>query len=57
MPFVHHRSVYVHSKRLRVVTPGKLYRSGESTAAGFRDAVRQFQLRTIINLQETITRN
>jgi tyrosine-protein phosphatase SIW14 len=52
VPFVHYRDVYTHGKRFRVVTPGKLYRSGESTAAGFRDAVRQFRLRTIINLQD-----
>src|SRR5207249_3870265 len=52
VPVVHFRWVYTHSKRLREVTPGKFYRSGEMTAAGFREAVARFGFRTIVNLQD-----
>jgi tyrosine-protein phosphatase SIW14 len=52
LPVVHHRWVYTHGKRLRDVTPGKMYRSGEMTAEGFRDAAAHLHLRTIINLQD-----
>lgn len=51
-PYVYYRWEYTHSKRLRVVVPGRLYRSGQMTAAGFREAVQRFQIRTIINLQD-----
>src|SRR5262245_38048849 len=51
-PFAHFRAVYGHAKRLREVTPGVLYRSGQLTAEGFRDAVQRFGIRTIINLQD-----
>lgn len=46
------RHVYEHNKRLRVVESGKFYRSGQLTAAGFRDAVKQLKIRTIINVQD-----
>src|SRR5438105_10169763 len=52
VPVVHYRWVYTHAKRLRVVTPGVLYRSGELTSPGFEEAVRLFHIRTIINLQD-----
>ena len=52
VPVVHYRWVYTHSKRLREVTPGILYRSGEMTAAGFREAVALYHIRTIVNLQD-----
>jgi tyrosine-protein phosphatase SIW14 len=52
VPAVHFRWVYTHSKRLREVTPGKFYRSGEMTAAGFRAAVALYRFRTIVNLQD-----
>jgi protein tyrosine/serine phosphatase len=52
LPIVHYRSVYAHSKRLRVVTPGRVYRSGQMTAEGFRDAVATYGIRTVINLQD-----
>ncbi len=39
VPFVRYRAVYAHGKRLREVTPGKVYRSGQLTVAGFTDAV------------------
>ena len=43
---------YTHAKRLRVVTEGKVYRSGCMTAEGFADAVKKFGIRTIINLRD-----
>jgi tyrosine-protein phosphatase SIW14 len=52
VPVVHFRWVYTHGKRLREVTPGKFYRSGEMTAAGFREAVTLHRFRTIVNLQD-----
>jgi protein tyrosine phosphatase (PTP) superfamily phosphohydrolase (DUF442 family) len=52
VPFLHHRGVYAHSKRLREVAPGVLYRSGALTADGFRDAIQRYGLKTIINLQD-----
>jgi protein tyrosine/serine phosphatase len=52
VPFLHYRAVYGHAKRLREVTPGRFYRSGQLTAEGFRDAVSRYHIRTIINLQD-----
>jgi tyrosine-protein phosphatase SIW14 len=52
IPAAYYRNSYSHAKRLRVVTPCRFYRSGQMTADGFRDAVRQFDLKTVINLQE-----
>jgi protein tyrosine/serine phosphatase len=51
-PLVLYRFDYVENKRLRVVAPGKLYRSGQMTEAGFRAAVERYGLRVIINLQD-----
>jgi protein tyrosine/serine phosphatase len=51
-PFFFFRAVYGHNKRLREVTPGLVYRSGQLTAEGFTDAVEQLHLKTIINLQD-----
>jgi tyrosine-protein phosphatase SIW14 len=51
IPVVIYRSGYAHHKRLREVTPGVLYRSGQLTAEGFRDAVARFGIRTIVNCQ------
>jgi protein tyrosine phosphatase (PTP) superfamily phosphohydrolase (DUF442 family) len=45
------RAQYAHAKRLREVTPGKLYRSGQLTAAGLREAIDRYGIRTVINLQ------
>jgi tyrosine-protein phosphatase SIW14 len=51
-PVVYYRYSYTYAKRLRVVTPGYVYRSGQMTAAGFRDAVAKHKIRTVINLQD-----
>jgi protein-tyrosine phosphatase len=52
VPAIDYRWIYTHGKRLRDITPGKMYRSGEMTAEGFRDAIFELGLRTIINLQD-----
>ena len=52
VPVLCFRWTYTHEKRLRQVTPGKFYRSGEMTAPGFRQAIADLGLRTIINLQD-----
>ncbi len=52
VPYLYYRSSYTHSRRLREVTPGKLYRSGLMTAAGFKAAIEGLGIRTIINLME-----
>jgi protein tyrosine phosphatase (PTP) superfamily phosphohydrolase (DUF442 family) len=48
------RAEYSHGKRLRVVEPGRFYRCGQLTAAGFEDAIREYGIKTIINLQEDV---
>ena len=52
VPFVYYRMTFAGAKRLRPVTAGKVYRSGCLTADGFREAIRKFGIRTVINLQE-----
>jgi protein tyrosine phosphatase (PTP) superfamily phosphohydrolase (DUF442 family) len=51
-PIVYFRSVYDTNKRLRIVRPGRVYRSGQMTADGFADAVERYQIRTILNVQD-----
>jgi protein tyrosine phosphatase (PTP) superfamily phosphohydrolase (DUF442 family) len=51
-PLIWYRALYVHSKRLRIVVPGKVYRSGQMTVDGFEDAVKQLGIRTVINFQD-----
>jgi hypothetical protein len=50
--YLYYRSEWEHSKRLRIVSEGKLYRSGQLTAEGFEAAVERLGLRTIINVQD-----
>lgn len=52
VPTAYYRAVYAHGKRLREIAPGKAYRCGQLTANGFRDAVRRYGIRTVVNLQE-----
>jgi len=52
VPVMHQRTSYVQHKRLRVVTDGRVYRSGQMTADGFRDAIRRYGIKTVINLQD-----
>jgi hypothetical protein len=51
-PFLEYRAEYAHHKRLREVDPGVLYRSGQLTADGFRDAIAQTRARLVINCQD-----
>ena len=53
-PLVYHRYEYTRNKRLREVVPGKVYRSGQMTAPGFADAVAEFNIRTVVNLQDDV---
>ncbi len=53
IPFFAYRDEYTYNKRLRVVDPERrVYRSGQMTAAGFRDTVRELKIRTVVNLQD-----
>jgi protein tyrosine/serine phosphatase len=54
VPIVFYRYTYTHSKRLREVVSGRVYRSGQMTAPGFERAVREFGIRTIVNLQDDV---
>jgi hypothetical protein len=51
-PVVYFRCVYDTDKRLRIVHPGRVYRSGQMTAEGFANAVDRYGIRTIINVQD-----
>lgn len=51
-PIVYFRCIYDTNKRLRVVDPGRFYRSGQMTAEGFADAVERYHIRTILNVQD-----
>jgi tyrosine-protein phosphatase SIW14 len=50
-PLVAYRYQYIHAKRFREVIPGRIYRSGQMTAAGFRETIDRYRIRTVINLQ------
>ena len=52
LPGLYYRYTYEQSKRLRVVTAGKFYRSGQLPASGFREAAAKYGIKTVINLQE-----
>ena len=51
-PYVTFRCRYSHHKRLLEVDAGRLYRSGQMTAEGFRDAVRRLGIKTVVNVQD-----
>lgn len=50
-PVALYRAQYIHAKRFREVEPGKLYRSGQMTAAGFRETIQKYDIATVVNLQ------
>jgi tyrosine-protein phosphatase SIW14 len=52
IPFAHYRASFERTKRLREVTPGVFYRSGQMTVAGYEDAVERLKIRTIVNLRD-----
>lgn len=51
VPIINYRDNYTNYRRLRVVAPGKFYRSGQLTAKGFRDAIDRYGIKTILNVQ------
>jgi tyrosine-protein phosphatase SIW14 len=50
-PLAAYRYQYVHAKRFHEVTPGRIYRSGQMTADGFRETIDRYHIKTVINLQ------
>ena len=50
-PVALYRAQYIHAKRFREVDPGRLYRSGQMTAGGFRETVERYHIKTVVNLQ------
>jgi len=52
VPAVYYRSVYTTGKRLRVIDPGRVYRSGQMTVEGFTDAVHRLDIKTVVNVQD-----
>ncbi len=50
--FHFYRGVWEKGKRLRVAVPGRLYRSGQLTVAGFADAVHRYGIRSVVNVQQ-----
>ncbi len=50
-PVALYRFQYIQAKRFREVTPERFYRSGQMTEAGFRDSIKRYQIKTVINLQ------
>lgn len=52
VPLLHGRSQYEQNRRLRVVTDGRVYRSGQLYGDGFRQAIQTYGIKTIVNLQE-----
>jgi protein tyrosine/serine phosphatase len=50
-PIALFRAQYAHAKRFREVSPGRFYRSGQMTAAGFREMIDRHGIKTVINLQ------
>ncbi|CAN5267738.1 dual specificity protein phosphatase family protein [soil metagenome] len=54
IPFFHYRATFERTKRLREVTPGILYRSGQMTVQGYEDAVDRLKIRTIVNLRDDV---
>jgi tyrosine-protein phosphatase SIW14 len=52
IPFFHYRATFERTKRLREVTPGVFYRSGQMTVEGYEDAVERLHIQTIVNLRD-----
>jgi protein tyrosine/serine phosphatase len=50
-PVALYRAQYIHAKRFREVEPGRLYRSGQMTADGFREVIDRYHIKTVVNLQ------
>jgi len=48
-PYLYYRYGLEHTKRLRPIVEGKVYRSGCLTADGFRDAIERLGIKTVIS--------
>jgi tyrosine-protein phosphatase SIW14 len=48
VPYLYYRYTLEHTKRLRPVVQGRIYRSGCLTADGFRDAIENHKIKTVI---------
>lgn len=51
-PYLYYRYALEHTKRLRPITDGRVYRSGCLTADGFREFIVKNKIKTVINLME-----
>src|SRR5262245_57055116 len=51
-PYLYYRFEYTRYRRFRVVDPGRLYRSGSMTAAGFREMIQHYGIRTVVNVRD-----
>jgi tyrosine-protein phosphatase SIW14 len=49
-PYLYYRCTLEHTKRLRPIVEGQVYRSGCLTANGFRDAIHKLKIKTVITL-------
>src|SRR5262245_46290450 len=52
VPALYYRIIYSTEKRFREVTPGKFYRCGQLSADAFRKNLREYRIKTVINLQD-----
>ena len=52
IPFFHYRASFERTKRLREVTTGVFYRSGQMTVDGYEDAIDRLHICTIVNLRD-----
>src|ERR1700716_3007946 len=48
-PYLYYRWSLEHSKRLRPIVEGQVYRSGCLSANGFRDAIQKHKIKTVIS--------
>ncbi len=48
-PFLYYRYTWEHTKRLRPIEEGRVYRSGCLSADGFRDAIEKLGIKTVIS--------
>jgi tyrosine-protein phosphatase SIW14 len=53
LPIGHYRTNFNQYRRLRVVTDGRVYRSGQMRGDGFVRAIQKYQIRTVLNLQSS----
>lgn len=53
-PYLYYRYRYTYGKRLRVVDPGLVYRSGWMTAPGFREAISRYGIRMVLNVNDEV---